>query len=65
MQRSDAKAIAAHPGNVEAALAEFEQAMFQRGVTAAAEPTPVLELCLDDNAPRSLLDFLTDHAPAK
>jgi len=54
-----AKAIATHPGDVETALAEFERAMFQRGAIAAAEPTPILALCLDDDAPHSMFRFLT------
>jgi len=57
-----AKAIAARPSDLEAALAEYEQGLFQRGASVAAEP-PVLELCLDQNAPHSLLAFLTGHAP--
>jgi flavin-dependent dehydrogenase len=59
-----AQAIAAHPGDRETALAQYEEALFQRGATTAAEPTPILELCLDDNAPRSLVAFLTGNTRA-
>lgn len=57
-------AIAAHPGDLEAALAEFEAAMFTRSATAAAEATVIQELCYGANAPRSFLDFLTSAQPA-
>jgi len=59
-----AKAIAAHPGEIESALAVYEHALFQRGANAAAEPTPILRLCIDNDAPRSLLNFLTAQTPA-
>jgi len=59
-----AKAIAAHPGEIESALAVYEHALFQRAASAAAEPTPILRLCIDDDAPRSLLKFLTAQTPA-
>ncbi|MDH7798333.1 MULTISPECIES: NAD(P)/FAD-dependent oxidoreductase [unclassified Beijerinckia] len=52
-----AAAIAAHPDNVEAALAAYEAAMFPRSQTAAAEAHQTLALCLDDRAPFSLIDF--------
>ncbi|MFB9837841.1 FAD-dependent oxidoreductase [Actinoallomurus acaciae] len=55
------KAIAAHPGDVEAALTEYEQALFPRSAEAAAEAARDFELCFGDNAPRSLIDLLTGH----
>jgi hypothetical protein len=39
--------------------------MFERGVTAAAEPTPILELCRDGDARYSPAQLLTRHAPAE
>ncbi|MFF8644283.1 FAD-dependent oxidoreductase [Streptomyces sp. NPDC015345] len=57
------KALAAHPGDVEAALGAYENALFPRGAAAAAEASRVHELCLDDNAPHSLVSFFT-HAQA-
>lgn len=51
------KAIAAHPGDVEAALAEYELALFPRSAEAAADS--ILELFLDDNAPHGLVAMFT------
>ncbi|MDO0930447.1 NAD(P)/FAD-dependent oxidoreductase [Streptomyces sp. DG2A-72] len=53
------RAIAAHPDDVEAALTEYEQALFPRGATAATEATRIHELCYGANAPHSLVDFFT------
>ena len=52
------KAIAAHPDDIEAALAEYEQAMFPRSAQAAAEADKTHQLIFGDNAPASLLDLL-------
>ncbi|MFH8562186.1 FAD-dependent oxidoreductase [Streptomyces sp. NPDC017988] len=57
------KALAAHPGDVEAALTAYENALFPRSAAAAAEAFRVHELCLDGNAPHSLVSFFT-HAQA-
>ncbi len=51
------KAIAAHPDDIEAALIEYEQALFPRAAEAAADD--ILGLCLGDNAPHSLVNFFT------
>ncbi|MEV7437174.1 FAD-dependent oxidoreductase [Streptomyces griseoviridis] len=48
------KAIAAHPGDTESALAEFEQAMFERTAAAHAE-APDLSTMLGDDAPHNLI----------
>lgn len=54
------KAIAAHRGDLEAALAEYEEAMFVRSADAAVEAVKTHALCFaDDNAPYGLIDFLT------
>ena len=58
-----ANAIAAHPDDVEAALAEYEAAMFPRSESFYADAREILELCLGDRAPFGLIDFLT-AAPA-
>lgn len=52
-------AIAAHPDDVEAALAAYEVTMFPRSQAAAAESHVMLGLCLDERAPFSLVDFFT------
>jgi 2-polyprenyl-6-methoxyphenol hydroxylase-like FAD-dependent oxidoreductase len=54
-----AQAIAAHPDDVEAALAEYEAAMFPRSESFYADAREILELCLGDRAPFGLIDFLT------
>lgn len=54
------KAIAAHRGDLEAALAEYEEAMFVRSANAAVEAVKTHAICFDDDkAPQGLLDFLT------
>jgi 2-polyprenyl-6-methoxyphenol hydroxylase-like FAD-dependent oxidoreductase len=53
------KALAARPDDVEAALTEYEQALFPRAAEAAADD--ILELCLGDNAPHSLLNLFTGN----
>jgi 2-polyprenyl-6-methoxyphenol hydroxylase-like FAD-dependent oxidoreductase len=50
------KAIAAHPGDVEAALAAYEKDLFPRSAEAARDAADNLVLCFDDDAPQSLLD---------
>ncbi len=52
-------AIAAHPDNIEAALAAYEAGMFPRSAAAAADAHRTLALCLDERAPFSLVDFFT------
>ncbi|MFI1770012.1 FAD-dependent oxidoreductase [Streptomyces sp. NPDC020800] len=52
------RAIAAHPGDIEAALAEYEQALFPRSTQFAAESDKNHQLIFGDNAPASLLDLL-------
>jgi 2-polyprenyl-6-methoxyphenol hydroxylase-like FAD-dependent oxidoreductase len=53
-----AKAIAANPGDVEAALIAYEKDLFPRSASEAAEAERILKLCLGPNAPQSLVDFL-------
>ncbi len=54
-----AQALMEHPGNVEAALAQFEPAMFARGQVAAAASAAGLEMCLSPTGPRELVDFFS------
>ncbi|HEY6492082.1 MAG TPA: NAD(P)/FAD-dependent oxidoreductase [Trebonia sp.] len=56
------KAIAAHPGDLEAALAAHEAAMFPRSQAEAADAHLMLDLCLGDRAPFGLIDFFTAAA---
>ena len=59
------KAIAAGPGDVEAALSAYEKDLFPRSASEAAEAEKILKVCLGPDAPRSLLDFFSNHQPAK
>ncbi|MBW7968080.1 NAD(P)/FAD-dependent oxidoreductase [Bradyrhizobium sp. BR 10289] len=52
------EAIAARPGDIENALAPYEAAMFSRSEVAAVDAHSVLDLCLGERAPSSLVDFL-------
>jgi 2-polyprenyl-6-methoxyphenol hydroxylase-like FAD-dependent oxidoreductase len=53
------KAIAAHPGDIEAALTAYEETLFPRSESEYADAYEILELCLGDRAPFSLIDFFT------
>ncbi|MGC0362539.1 2-polyprenyl-6-methoxyphenol hydroxylase-like FAD-dependent oxidoreductase [Rhodococcus sp. 27YEA15] len=59
------KAIAAHPDDIETALATYEQALFPRSQAEAADSHVILDLCLGDNAPHSLVDFFTGTVTAE
>jgi 2-polyprenyl-6-methoxyphenol hydroxylase-like FAD-dependent oxidoreductase len=52
-----AKAIAAHPGDVEAALTAYEKALFPRSEPFYADAHEMLDLCLGDRAPFGLIDL--------
>jgi 2-polyprenyl-6-methoxyphenol hydroxylase-like FAD-dependent oxidoreductase len=58
-----AKAIAAHPGDVEAALAEYERALFPRSIGAAAEGAEGHELLFGDGAPYVMLGLEPPRLP--
>jgi 2-polyprenyl-6-methoxyphenol hydroxylase-like FAD-dependent oxidoreductase len=60
-----AKAIAANPGDLEAALHSYEKDLFPRSAPEAAEASRMQEVLFGDNAPQSLLDFFASHQPAK
>lgn len=53
------KAIAAHPDHIETALTAYEEELFSRSESAAAQARLVLELCLGDGAPFGLIDLIT------
>ncbi|MCL7495062.1 FAD-dependent monooxygenase [Streptomyces sp. MCA2] len=54
------KALAAHPDDIEAALTEYEQAMFPRGTEAATEGTQLHELLFGDDTPHGLISAFID-----
>ncbi|MFE6183643.1 FAD-dependent oxidoreductase [Streptomyces sp. NPDC056465] len=51
-------AIAAHPGDVEAALTAYEAELFPRSRSSAVDAHEILDLCLGDRAPSGFVDFL-------
>jgi 2-polyprenyl-6-methoxyphenol hydroxylase-like FAD-dependent oxidoreductase len=53
------KAIAARPDDIETALTAYEEALFPRSESEAADAYLILELCLGDRAPFGLIDFFT------
>jgi 2-polyprenyl-6-methoxyphenol hydroxylase-like FAD-dependent oxidoreductase len=55
------KTIVADLGDVEAALFAYEEALFPRSASEAAEANRMLEVCFGDNAPQSLLDFFASN----
>lgn len=59
------KAIAAHPEDAEAALAEYEQALFPRSAQLAAESDRNHKLLFADNAPDGVLKLLTGQEPTE
>jgi 2-polyprenyl-6-methoxyphenol hydroxylase-like FAD-dependent oxidoreductase len=58
-------AIAAHPDDVEAALAEYELALFPRSAEFAAESARNSKLMFGENTPDDLLKLLTGREPAE
>ena len=52
-----ALAIISHPGDLEAALAEYEAALFPRSAAAAEMSAQSLEICFRSDAPQGLLDL--------
>ncbi|MEU0677943.1 NAD(P)/FAD-dependent oxidoreductase [Streptomyces sp. NPDC006172] len=53
------RALAAHPGDAEAALAAHEQAMFARADEVEAGDDGFYRLMIDDHAPHSVLALMT------
>lgn len=61
-----AAAVAAHPGDSEAALASYEEALFPRSKKTAAESADGLVRCFHQDAPQGLLDlFAGNQHPAR
>ena len=59
------EALAADPGDVEAALIAYEKDLFPRSAAIAADADGMLKLLFGDCAPQSLLDFFANHQPVK
>jgi len=56
-----AAAITAHPGDIETALAGYEQTLFPRSEAAAAESAANLVMCFRPDAPQGLLDMMAQY----
>jgi hypothetical protein len=52
-------ALAAHPDDVEAALAEYEQKMFPRSADGVAEGIDIYERMFGDDAPHAMVRLFT------
>jgi hypothetical protein len=58
------ESIVAHSGDLEAALADYEDPMFVRSAVATAEAAKTHALCnADPDAPHGLVAFLSGAAP--
>ncbi|AWS43715.1 NAD(P)/FAD-dependent oxidoreductase [Streptosporangium sp. 'caverna'] len=55
-----AKAITAHPGDTEAALAAYEEALFPRSEAFYADAHEILDLVLGDRTPFGFIDFFNN-----
>ncbi|MGE7136820.1 FAD-dependent oxidoreductase [Luteibacter sp. NPDC031894] len=60
-----AKAIVAHPGDIEAALAAYEEELFPRSAAMAAESDRNLRLFFNDHAPWSVVEFFTEASHSR
>jgi 2-polyprenyl-6-methoxyphenol hydroxylase-like FAD-dependent oxidoreductase len=59
------QALAANPGDVQAALIDYERALFPRSELATAEAARNLQICFDDQAPHSLIDQFASYQQAQ
>ncbi|WP_413966466.1 hypothetical protein [Actinacidiphila polyblastidii] len=55
-----AQAIAAHPGDTDAALTAYEEALFPRSDAFYAAAHAMLDLVLGDRTPFDFIDLLRD-----
>lgn len=60
-----ARAILAHPTDLEAAFEAYETTMFARAEGAARESARGLDLCLHPDAPAPVVSFFTGRAPGR
>ncbi|MEH1833009.1 MAG: NAD(P)/FAD-dependent oxidoreductase [Nostoc sp.] len=59
------QALAANPGDVEAALVAYENDLFPRSASVAAKTDLNLKLFFGNNAPQSVVDLFTNYLPNK
>lgn len=58
------QALAAHPGDVEAALAAYEATMFERSAAMAVEARETLDRCLGERSPGAIIELISGAPPA-
>ena len=58
-----AQAIIEHRHDIEAALTHYETAMFPRSTEAAEQSAQGLDMCINAEAPRALVEFFTAVQP--
>jgi 2-polyprenyl-6-methoxyphenol hydroxylase-like FAD-dependent oxidoreductase len=58
-----ARALAEHPGDIEAALAHYETELFPRAAASAGESAESLEVIFAPDAPKSLLEMFAAFGP--
>ena len=61
----DQLTVSVNPDDVETALLAYENDLFPRSASAAAESERNLKLFFDDNAPQSVLDLFTSFRPVE
>ncbi|MFB7114661.1 FAD-dependent oxidoreductase [Streptomyces sp. NPDC056190] len=59
------QAIAGHPGDTEAALAAYEEALFPRSEASAAESATSLETMFGDRGLERMIEFFASHQEAE
>jgi len=59
------KAIAAHPGDIEAAFTAYEKDLFPRSAAAAVEADRNIKLFFDENSPQSVVDLFANYQLVK
>ncbi len=52
------EAIAAHPGDLDAALAAYEGVMFERSAAMAVEARDTLDRCLGERSPQAIIELI-------
>lgn len=59
-----AQALVAQPGDIDAALAAYEETLFRRSALAAADAQELLEVCFGERAPASLVEMFSGGGSA-
>ena len=59
------EALAANPGDVEAALLAYENKLFPRSADSAEESGRNMKMFFDDNAPQGILELFSNFNAGK